>query len=69
MSLKYQAVMWNRQKKIYDSVLIAGVVLYLGLFSGLGAIFHVVEHFSYHTGQIIYITKMRTEEDLQFWNV
>ncbi len=40
MSLKYQAVMWNRQKKIYDSVLIAGVVLYLGLFAGLGAVFH-----------------------------
>jgi len=35
----------------------------------LGAIFHVVEHFSYHTGQIIYITKMRTGEDLKFWNV
>lgn len=37
--------------------------------TGLGAIFHVVEHFSYHTGQIIYITKMRAGEDLQFWNV
>lgn len=37
--------------------------------TGLGAIFHVVEHFSYHTGQIIYITKMRTGKDLQFWNV
>jgi uncharacterized damage-inducible protein DinB len=37
--------------------------------SVLGAIFHVVEHFSYHTGQIIYITKMRTGEDLKFWNV
>ncbi|MGH7449804.1 MAG: DinB family protein [bacterium] len=35
----------------------------------LGAIFHVVEHFSYHTGQIIYITKMRTGEDLKFWNI
>jgi uncharacterized damage-inducible protein DinB len=35
----------------------------------LRAIFHVVEHFSYHTGQIIYITKMRTGEDLKFWNV
>lgn len=35
----------------------------------LGAIFHVVEHFSYHTGQIIYITKMRTGEDLKFWDV
>lgn len=35
----------------------------------LGAVFHIVEHFSYHTGQIIYITKMRTGEDLKFWNV
>ena len=35
----------------------------------LGAIFHAVEHFSYHTGQIIYLTKMRTGEDLKFWNV
>ncbi|MDZ7289460.1 MAG: DUF1572 domain-containing protein [candidate division KSB1 bacterium] len=35
----------------------------------LGAIFHVVEHFSYHTGQIIFFTKMRSGEDLKFWNV
>lgn len=35
----------------------------------LSAIFHVVEHFSYHTGQIIYLTKLRTGEDLKFWNV
>ena len=35
----------------------------------LSAIFHVVEHFSYHTGQIIYLTKMRTGEDLKFWNL
>ena len=35
----------------------------------LSAIFHVVEHFSYHTGQIIYLTKMRTGQDLKFWNV
>lgn len=35
----------------------------------LGAIFHVVEHFSYHTGQIIYITKVRTGEDLKFWKI
>lgn len=37
--------------------------------TALSAIFHVVEHFSYHTGQIIYLTKMRTGEDLKFWNV
>ncbi len=35
----------------------------------LGAIFHVVEHFSYHTGQIICLTKIRTGEDLKFWKV
>ena len=35
----------------------------------LSAIFHVVEHFSYHTGQVIYLTKMRTGEDLKFWNL
>jgi uncharacterized damage-inducible protein DinB len=35
----------------------------------LSAIFHVVEHFSYHTGQIIYLTKMRTGEDLKFWDL
>ncbi|MGH7491296.1 MAG: DUF1572 family protein [bacterium] len=35
----------------------------------LSAVFHVIEHFSYHTGQIIYLTKMRTGEDLKFWNL
>ena len=35
----------------------------------LSAVFHVVEHFSYHTGQIIYLTKMRTGDDLKFWNL
>jgi uncharacterized damage-inducible protein DinB len=31
------------------------------------AIFHVVEHFSTHTGQIIFATKMLTSEDLGFY--
>lgn len=31
------------------------------------AIFHVVEHFSQHTGQIIFVTKMLTGEDLGFY--
>lgn len=39
MSLNYRAIQWNRQKKIYDTILISGVVLYLGLFVGLGAVF------------------------------
>ena len=34
----------------------------------LEAIFHVVEHFSGHTGQIIFITKMLTGEDLGFYS-
>jgi uncharacterized damage-inducible protein DinB len=33
----------------------------------LEAIFHVVEHFSHHTGQIIFATKMLTGEDLGFY--
>ena len=36
MSVQYQAVGWNRQKCIYDSVLTGGVVAYLILFVGLG---------------------------------
>ena len=35
----------------------------------LDAISHVVEHFSMHTGQIIYITKLRTAQDLKFYNL
>jgi uncharacterized damage-inducible protein DinB len=34
--------------------------------SGLEAILHVAEHFSYHTGQIIFITKLRRGLDLRF---
>jgi len=33
----------------------------------LEAIYHVVEHFSGHTGQIIFATKMLTSEDLGFY--
>lgn len=33
----------------------------------LEAIYHVVEHFSHHTGQIIFATKMLTGEDLGFY--
>ncbi|MBK7339490.1 MAG: DUF1572 family protein [Saprospiraceae bacterium] len=31
-------------------------------------IVHVIEHFSYHTGQIIFLTKMITDKDLKFYN-
>jgi uncharacterized damage-inducible protein DinB len=33
----------------------------------LEAIYHVVEHFSMHTGQIIFVTKMLTSSDLGFY--
>jgi uncharacterized damage-inducible protein DinB len=35
----------------------------------LEAVYHVVEHFSMHVGQILYIVKLRTGTDLQFWRV
>jgi len=35
--------------------------------SGLDAVYHVVEHFSMHTGQIIFATKMLTGADLGFY--
>ena len=35
----------------------------------LGAIYHAVEHFSMHVGQIIYITKLRTGTDLNFFTI
>jgi uncharacterized damage-inducible protein DinB len=34
----------------------------------LEAVFHVVEHFSMHTGQIILLTKMLKAEDLRFYD-
>lgn len=34
----------------------------------LQAIFHVTEHFSMHTGQIIMMTKMLTQKDLRFYD-
>ena len=35
--------------------------------SGLSILVHVVEHFSYHTGQIAYIVKSRKNVDLGFY--
>ena len=35
--------------------------------SGLSILVHVVEHFSYHTGQIAYIVKARKNLDLGFY--
>ena len=35
--------------------------------TGLTILIHVTEHFSYHTGQIAYITKMLTDHPLGFY--
>jgi nitrite reductase/ring-hydroxylating ferredoxin subunit/DMSO/TMAO reductase YedYZ heme-binding membrane subunit len=38
VSHAYVAVQWNRQKRIYDACLAAGLALYLALFVGVGAL-------------------------------
>lgn len=47
--------------RLSSRVVIGGDVL-----SALDAIYHVVEHFSMHTGQIIFMTKRMTEGALRF---
>jgi uncharacterized damage-inducible protein DinB len=46
----------TRQIQVYDT-------------SVLQAIFHVVEHFSGHTGQIIYVTKLLKDKDCRFYDL
>jgi len=40
MSAGYQAVGWNRQKKLYDALVALGITSYLGAFAGAGAWLH-----------------------------
>jgi len=40
MSLGYQAVGWNRTKKIYDAILAADLALYFAVFVGIGSLVH-----------------------------
>lgn len=35
----------------------------------LAAVYHAVEHFGMHTGQILYIAKLRTGKDLEFYHL
>jgi uncharacterized damage-inducible protein DinB len=35
--------------------------------SGIGIVIHVTEHYSYHTGQIIFWTKLLKDKDLVFY--
>jgi len=36
-------------------------------YSGMGIIIHVTEHYSYHTGQIVFWTKLLKNKDLGFY--
>jgi uncharacterized damage-inducible protein DinB len=36
--------------------------------TGVAAVFHVVEHFSFHTGQIVSMTKLFTGKDLSLYD-
>lgn len=36
-------------------------------FSGIGNVIHAVEHYSYHTGQIAFYTKLLKNKDLKFY--
>lgn len=38
------------------------------VFSGIGIVMHVVEHYSYHTGQIAFWTKILKDKDLGFYD-
>lgn len=37
--------------------------------TGLQAVYHVVEHFSMHTGQILYLVKLRTGGGLDLYDI
>ncbi len=50
--------------RLTDAVVIQGMETTV-----LGAIYHTVEHFSMHTGQILYIVKLRQGEDLGFYHI
>jgi sulfoxide reductase heme-binding subunit YedZ len=40
MSVSYQAIGWNRTKKVYDALLAGGLALYLAVFAGIGSLVH-----------------------------
>ncbi len=37
-------------------------------FSGIGVVLHAVEHLSYHTGQIAYMTKLRNDQQVGLYD-
>ncbi len=55
MSVRYAAVGWNPYKKRYDLIMVGGVVLYLGLFIGMGTLL-----FPYATAETLIIRALGT---------
>jgi uncharacterized damage-inducible protein DinB len=51
-------------ERLLESVQVQGRTV-----SVLEAIYHVVEHFSMHTGQILYVAKLRSGEDLKLYEL
>ena len=54
-------------RQLAPSTLLENRTIQGGEVEVLHAIFHVTEHFSMHTGQIIMLTKMLTASDLRFY--
>jgi uncharacterized damage-inducible protein DinB len=50
------------EERLLEPVCVQGYIVTV-----LEAVYHVTEHFSHHTGQIIFATKMWTDEDLGFY--
>lgn len=51
-----------KKEKLLEKYAVQGFEL-----TGIGIVIHVVEHYSYHTGQIAFYTKMLKERDLDFY--
>src|SRR5262245_21924908 len=52
-----------------ESRLLAHLKIQKYVTTTLQAVYHVIEHFSYHLGQILYIYKLRTGSDPQFYKL
>lgn len=61
----------NRAKQLISNSSAADLLAYFKIqayeLSGVGIIVHVVEHLSYHTGQIALMTKLLKNKDLGFY--
>ncbi len=75
--LETEELLGRLETTVHEAVAVLGRVTGAGLaervtiqkyeLTVLEAIFHVVEHFSHHTGQILFATKMLTGEDLGYY--